>query len=281
MLKKIICSAALFVALVLGACSSEKDYLITIHTPYGEMHAVLYDVTSEHKENFIELAEKGMYDSTIFHRVIKDFMVQGGDVNAKPSVGEKDKIDYTVPAEFVDTLFHKKGAIAAARQGDQVNPERASSGSQFYIVQGAVFSEEQLTTDMNKLGKGIQTLIKNNYDYASLEQELMELYNTGDFDAYTQRIMELKPIVEEELNIDVDRKYPAERLQAYTTIGGAPHLDDTYTVFGQVIDGLAVIDSIAAQPTGADDKPLEDIHMTVEVERMPKKKIIKQYDFQY
>lgn len=266
--------------LALTACSGEEDYLVTIHTPYGNMHAVLYDATPKHKSNFIKLAENGRYDSTVFHRVIRDFMIQGGDVSAKPAT-EGDSIDYTIPAEFVDTLFHRKGALAAARQGDQINPEKASSGSQFYIVQGTTYTKDELTTDMNTLNKGIQNLILNVPEYAGLEEELVNLYQSGDFQAYTQRIMALKPVVEDRLNMEVDRKYSPERLQVYTTVGGAPHLDDTYTVFGQVVDGLAVIDSIAAQPTGAGDKPLKDIPMTVEVEKMPKKKIIDAYSFLY
>lgn len=281
MLKTSIKYLFLLLSCALGACSAEKDYLVTIHTQYGDMHAVLYDATPRHKNNFIKLAENGMYDSTIFHRVIQNFMVQGGDVNAKPSVQEEDQINYTIPAEFVDTLYHKKGAIAAARMGDQVNPDKESSGSQFYIVQGTTYTEAALTTDMDKLARGIQTLIQNDSNYDSLEQELVGLYNKGDFEAYTQRIIELKPVVEEALNIEIDKKYPEERLQAYTTVGGTPHLDDTYTVFGQVIDGLAVIDSIAAQPTGPADKPLADIYMTVEVEEMSKEKIMKRYGIQY
>lgn len=281
MLKISIKYLLLLFSCLLGACSSEKDYLVTIHTQYGDMHAVLYDATPKHKDNFIKLAESGMYDSTIFHRVIQDFMIQTGDVNAKPSVKEEDKVDYTIPAEFVDTLYHKKGAIAAARQGDQVNPNKESSGSQFYIVQGTTFTEEALTTDMNKLAQGIQTLIQNDSRFADLQNELLSLYNKGDFEAYTQRIIELKPVVEEELNIEVDKNYPKERLEAYTTVGGAPHLDDTYTVFGQVLDGMAVIDSIAAQPTGPGDKPLQDIYITVEVEEMPKENIMKRYGIQY
>lgn len=266
---------------IISACSAEKDYLVTIHTPYGDMHAVLYDATPEHKENFIELAQQGKYDSTTFHRVIKNFMVQGGDLSTSPAYNaEEDTIDYTIPAEFVDTLFHKKGALAAARQGDQINPERASSGSQFYIVQGTVYSEDELLTDMNKLGKGIQQLIKND-GYKEVGEELIGLYQSGDFEAYTRKMVELKPVVEEELNIEVDRKYPKERLQAYTTIGGAPHLDDTYTVFGEVIDGLSIVDSIAAQPTGAMDKPTKDIYMTVDVEEVSKKAITKKYGYQY
>ncbi len=263
------------------ACSTEKEYLVTFRTSYGDMHAILYDATPEHKENFIELAQRGKYDSTIFHRVIEDFMVQGGDLSTAPSYNpEDDSVDYTIPAEFVDTLYHKKGALAAARQGDQRNPERASSGSQFYIVQGTVYTDDELLTDMNKLGKGIQQLLKNG-GYDSLGQELMALYQSGDYEAYTQKMMQAKPIVEEELNIEVDKKYPQQRLRAYTSMGGAPHLDDSYTVFGQVIDGLEVIDSIAAQPTGRADKPLKDIYVTVEVDEMSKKRISKEFGYQF
>jgi len=263
------------------ACSTEKEYLVTFHTAYGDMQAVLYDATPEHKENFIELAQSGKYDSTIFHRVIEDFMVQGGDLSTAPHYNPKeDSVDYTIPAEFVDTLFHKKGALAAARQGDQVNPERASSGSQFYIVQGIVYSEDELLTDMNKLAEGIRKLLQND-GYEDLGQELMNLYQSGDMKAYTDKMVSLKPVVEEELNMEVDRKYPKERLQAYTTIGGTPHLDDTYTVFGEVIDGLEVIDSIAAQPTGAMDKPNRNIYLSVDVKEVSKKEITKKFGYHF
>jgi len=280
-MKKLVFLAVILPALWLSACSAEKEYLVTFHTPYGDMKAVLFDATPEHKENFVELARSGKYDSTLFHRVIQDFMIQGGDLSTSPTYNaEEDTVDYTIPAEFVDTLFHKKGALAAARQGDQSNPERASSGSQFYIVQGTVYDEDELLTDMGKLGKGIQELLRNG-GYDSLGEELMRLYQSGDYQAYTQKMIDLKPVVEEELNIEVDKKYPKERLKAYTTIGGAPHLDDTYTVFGEVIDGLEVIDSIAAQPTGTADKPQEDIYVKVEVEEMPRKKIAKEYGYQF
>lgn len=269
--------------LLVGAvgCSTEKDYLVTFHTPYGDMHAILYDATPDHKQNFIKLAKSGKYDSTIFHRVIKDFMVQTGDLSTSPTYKpEEDSVDYTIPAEFVDTLFHKKGALAAARQGDQFNPERASSGSQFYFVQGVVYSKDELTTDMNELGKGIQRLLENS-EYAEIGEELMRLYQSGDYQAYTKKMVELKPLVYEKLNIEAERKYSEKRLAAYTTIGGTPHLDDTYTVFGEIIEGLYIIDSIAAQPTGAMDKPVENIYMTVDVEEITKKKITKEYGYQF
>lgn len=276
-------SIIFLLVLFLTSCSSEKDYLVTIHTEYGDMQAVLYDATPKHKKNFIELAQSGKYDSVTFHRVIEDFMIQTGDLATHPEAIEEDAVDYTISAEFVDTLFHKKGALAAARQGDQVNPNRESSGSQFYIVQGTVLSEQEMqafTINMNKLREGVEQLLERD-DYAEVGQELLDLYNNQDFDGYTQRMIAMKPEVEEKLGIEVDRDYPSERLEAYTTTGGVPHLDDTYTVFGQIVNGLSVIDSIAAQPTGARDKPNQDIYMTVEVEEMPKKKITKEFGYHY
>ena len=270
--------------LMMTACNTEKDQLVTIHTSYGDMKLVLYDITPQHKANFLKLAAEGMYDSTNFHRVIQGFMIQGGDVLQKKGVDTtnveiKNIAQNTIPAEFVDTLFHKKGALAAARQGDQTNPEKRSSGSQFYIVQGNVFTEDQLTTDQEKLNNGIRQLLQME-EYDSLRQELIGLYQAGDYDAYTQKVMELKPVVENELNIKLDKEISPERLEAYTTRGGAPHLDDAYTVFGEVVDGMEVIDKIAEQPTTA-EKPTEDIYMTVTVEELPKKKITELYGYQY
>ncbi|WKN44708.1 peptidylprolyl isomerase [Tunicatimonas pelagia] len=251
-------------------------------TEYGDMRAILYDTTPKHKKNFIELAQSGKYDSVTFHRVIEDFMIQTGDLATRPGSTQEDAVDYTIEAEFVDTLFHKKGALAAARQGDQINPKRASSGSQFYIVQGTVLSREELTIDMRKLNDGVgQLLQRDNYD--SVREELLSLYNSQQFDAYTQKLMSLKPELEEKLGIKVEKSYAPERLEAYTTKGGAPHLDDTYTVFGEVIDGFDVIDSIAAQPTGARaiEKPNQDIYMVVDVEEVSKKKITQQFGYEF
>lgn len=265
--------------ILMASCTAEKDYLITFHTSYGDMHAILYDATPRHKKNFLELAQSGRYDSTLFHRVIDGFMIQGGDLTTKPSPGPGDTIEYTVPAEFSDTLYHRKGALAAARQGDRRNPERASSGSQFYVVQGVVYTEDKLLTDMDKLTKGVQQLVQF-VDYTDEGQALIDLYESGDYDGYTKKMLELKPAVEKKLDISVDRDYPEEKLHAYTTVGGVPHLDDTYTVFGQVLDNLAVIDSIAIQPTNA-ERPLNDIYLTVSVEELPKKKITQRFGYVY
>jgi len=185
-----------------------KQTKILIETEFGNMTAVLYNETPQHRDNFVKLVKQGWYNGSIFHRVIKNFMIQGG--------GQEDKINdpgYKVPAEFVPNYFHKKGALAAARQSDQVNPKKASSGSQFYIVQGQILNDQQL--DM--------------------------------FQKQTNKTMS------------------PERRAAYKTIGGTPHLDDQYTVFGEVISGLEVIDKIAAVQTGPGDKPLKEVKMKITI----------------
>ena len=205
-------------------------------------------------------------------------MIQGGDINAKAN--KSDEIDYTIPAEFVPKYFHHKGALAAARQGDQINPKRASSGSQFYIVQGVVYDEAMLTTDLMKLNNGISKLLAEP-GYEDLRQQYIDLQNQQRFNEIQQLSMQYKDTIVEKYNLDVTKEIRPERLEAYTTQGGTPHLDDTYTVFGKVVEGMEVIDKIAAQQTGRADKPIEDIYMTVSVEEVPKATITEKYGYQY
>lgn len=265
--------------ILISSCATEKDYLITIQTRYGNMKAILYDATPQHKENFIKLARSGAYDSTTFHRVIRDFMIQTGDVNAK-TPGETP-IDYTIPAEFNDTLIHEKGALAAARQADQVNPKKESSGSQFYIIQGRVFNEEELNAMMfNRSMQQQQDLFRRligKPEYASLRQEIIQLQQQGNFAAIQEKIEDSKPLIEKEFGPQPDYTLTEQQRQAYTTAGGAPHLDRDYTVFGQVVEGMPVIDSIANVATGAADRPLQDIYMKVLVEEVNKKELRKRY----
>ena len=192
-----------------------KNQYVKISTSKGEVIIKLYNETPLHRDNFIKLAKEGFYDGTIFHRVIKAFMIQGGDPNsrnAKPDATLGDGgPDYKVPAEFRDSLFHKKGVLAAARDN---NPEKASSSSQFYLVQGKVYTDEQLNT-----------LEKNRLQH----------------------------------------KIPDYQRNVYKTIGGVPHLDRNYTVYGEVVKGLEMIDTIAAVPTGKADRPTEDVKMTITV----------------
>ena len=252
-----------------------KDVIITISTPYGDMKAILYDETPLHKKNFIELSESGKFDSTIFHRVINGFMIQGGDVNL---INEEEVIDYTIPAEFNKKLFHKKGEIAAARLGDDINPNKESSGCQFYIVQGKVYTEDELTLDLNALYGGIRNLL-NDPEYSDLKQKFIDAQSDP---AETQRLaLSQRSLVEEKLGINTRKNISQKIVDAYTSVGGVPHLDGGYTVFGRIVEGLDIIDKIASVETGSADKPTEDIPMTFRVERVNKEKITKNYGYSY
>lgn len=264
-----------FIILILiQSCAMNKDVLITISTPYGEMKAILYDETPLHKKNFIELSESGKFDSTTFHRVIENFMIQGGDVN----LVSENEIDYTIPAEFNDNLFHRKGEIAAARMGDNVNPDKESSGCQFYIVQGKVYKEEELTLDINALYGGVRKLLQEE-EYSDMRQKFIDAQNDPE---ETQKLaISLSEICEEKYGMQIRKTISDEILKAYTTVGGVPHLDGAYTVFGRIVEGLDVIDKIASVKTGSADKPVEDIPMTFKIKKISKEKITKDYGYSY
>lgn len=266
--------------LILTACGDKnKDYIVTIKTSYGDMKVLLYEETPLHKKNFIELAQSGRFDSTIFHRVINEFMIQGGNVYEKE--GTQEPQDARVPAEIVPGLFHKKGELAAARQGDRANPQRLSSSCQFYIVHGKVYSEEELTTDQFKLNGAISQMLQRE-EYSDLRNQFIELQRAGEVEKMNELALQYKSECEEVMNVELDREFDADRLAAYTTVGGTPHLDDEYTVFGRVVEGLDVIDKIAAVETqGAGNTPVEPVHMTMEVETMKKKAITKKYGYVY
>lgn len=279
----------LFVTLLLitSCAQDKKDFVVTIKTSYGDMVAILYDETPKHKANFVKLAQEHFYDSLLFHRVIPNFMIQGGDPNSKKAKpGEslgRGGPGYTVDAEFVPALFHEKGALSAARMPDQVNPQKASSGSQFYIVQGTVISPaeiENLRFDQMQLMTGLRRMFENPANKPLLDS-LNQLYFAGDMQAYQARLFALAPRVEKETGLTVRKDIPEARIKAYSTVGGYPSLDDQYTVFGKVIKGLDVIDKIAAVQRDPGDRPVEDIRMTVTVEEMSRKKITKEYGYQY
>ncbi len=193
------------------------NVIVLISTELGDIKLKLYNETPLHRDNFIKLVKEKYLDSTLFHRVIKEFMIQGGDPDSKHAVAGallgNGGPSYTIPAEFYKGIFHKKGALAAAREGDQVNPTKASSGSQFYIVQGRVFTMEELNMFAQRMGK----------------------------------------------------TFTPEQIKTYTTVGGTPHLDDNYTVFGEVISGWEVIDKIAASVTDQNNRPQKNISMTVKL----------------
>ena len=261
-----------------GSCATEKDYLITIDTNYGKMYAILYDETPAHKENFIDLASSGRYDSTSFYRIIEDFMIQGGDVFNKEGLDKEDW--YTLPAEFNENLIHEKGSIAAARQGDNINPEMRSSGCQFYIVEGKVYDETSLTTDIRKLQKAFSKYLQLDSN-TELRNKYSELYQKGKYDSINSLMLSSKIVLEKFFNLNLGLDKRKNQIQAYTTVGGTPHLDDTYTVFGKVIKGLDVLDDISSLETRGNDLPVEPVYMKVNVELVSKKKIAKEYGYQY
>lgn len=274
----------LIVSLIMVACAQKTDHVITISTKYGDMVAILFDETPKHKANFIKLAKEGFYDSLLFHRVIEEFMIQGGDPDSKAATAGQPLgmggPGYTIDAEFVPTFFHAKGALSAARLGDSQNPEKASSGSQFYIVQGKQFTEDELKFDEQKFNMAMQQFFENPANRPAYDT-IMQFYQTRNRQAYEAYLQELRPRVEKETGIVAEKEVSPERLELYTTVGGAPHLDGQYTVFGKVIKGLDVIDKIAAQPTNDANRPVEDIRMSVKVEEMTRKKIEKEYGYKY
>jgi len=191
------------------------NQMVLVKTKFGDIKLRLYDETPKHRDNFIKLVNEGFYDSLLFHRVMENFMIQGGDPKSKGAAKDVQLGNggpgYTIPAEFVPGLYHKKGALAAARMPDNMNPKKESSGSQFYIVQGQKFTEQQLQSFQNNYGM----------------------------------------------------KFTPEQMETYKTIGGYPPLDNNYTVFGEVVEGLDVVDEIALVPTNPANRPLEDVLMSI------------------
>ena len=272
---KLTFQTLLFVlVLFISGCAQKNDHVVTISTKYGDMVAILYDETPKHKANFLKLARESYYDSLLFHRVIEGFMIQGGDPNSRnASPGEplgSGGPDYTIEAEFNDKFRHEKGALSAARLSDEQNPSKASSGSQFYIVHGRTFTAQELKFDQQKFNMAMQQFFQNPENKPAYDT-IMGFYQTRNREAYDAYLQLLKPRIERETGIKTDKDVSQETIDLYTSTGGAPHLDGQYTVFGKVINGLEVIDQIATQPIGANDRPVEDIRMTVRVEEMPRK----------
>ena len=234
---------------------------VKIQTMLGDIVVRLYDETPIHRDNFIKLVREGYYDGTLFHRVIKGFMIQGGDPDSKGApIGKMLGVggpDYTREAEIKDNLFHKRGALAAARQGDEVNPQRRSSGSQFYIVWGQVYNEGQLRQfskqlKMQKIQSAFNQLVGQHHD------EIMQMRRERNREGLQALQEQLADEAEAQVTGD---GITEEQMKIYTTIGGTPHLDGQYTVFGEVEEGLDVVELIQGSATGRADRPLDDIEM--------------------
>ena len=239
----------------------------TLHTTEGDITLRLYDETPLHRDNFIRLAKEGYFDGTLFHRVIRDFMIQGGDPDSKNAPKGKQLgaggPDYTIEAEIKPNLYHKRGALCAARLGDEVNPNKESSGSQFYIVWGDTYKPAQLK-QMEKQMKQNQVTITFNDLVTYHKDEIMEMRRNRD----RAGLQEMQEKLMKEAQ-DICKANPVgfskEQTEAYTTVGGTPFLDGEYTVFGEVESGMDVVEAINAVDTDRADRPTDDLAMKVSV----------------
>lgn len=241
-----------------------NETLVRLETTEGNITVKLYDETPKHRDNFIKLAKEGVYDSTLFHRVIKNFMIQAGDPQSKTAsdtatLGSGD-VGYTLPAEINPKFFHKRGVLAAARLGDEVNPNRESSGCQFYIVTGRKFSEAQMINMENQMNEARLENIFNELARKHMK-EIYKMRKAND----TEGLLELQDSLEAQAHAKVAKepalKYTKEQISAYTTIGGAPHLDGAYTIFGEVTEGMDIVDKIEKVKTNRGDRPEKDIRI--------------------
>lgn len=254
-----------------------KDKIVQISTSFGDIKVLLYPETPRHSENFYKLATEGFYDSLLFHRIIPGFMIQGGDPLSKKAqpgqpLGMGDN-GYRIPAEINEKYFHKKGALAAARDN---NPDKSSSGCQFYIVQGKIEADSTLTMMENQqnMGKRQQLFGEfiNRPENAGTKAKFIAYQQSNKRDSLVYLSKQIEPIIEAEFAKTKPFKYSPEQRKAYTTIGGAPFLDGNYTVFGEVIEGLDVLDKIAAIQKDGQDRPLEDIRMKMSAGKVNSKK---------
>ncbi|WP_319270835.1 peptidylprolyl isomerase [uncultured Draconibacterium sp.] len=245
---------------------SEQD-LVVISTDFGEIKLKLYDDTPEHKQNFLKLIDEGYYEGLLFHRVMENFMIQGGDPDSKNAApGARlggGNPGYTIPAEILPQHFHKKGALAAARRGGPSNPEKRSSGSQFYIVHGEIYTSGKLDT----MEMMMNSRAKNEFlqeKFAEAKPQLDEYRKNNDQDGFNIFVSELRAAADSAWTEQPKFSFTDEQREIYTTIGGYPSLDGEYTVFGEVVEGLDVLDKIAAVETDQYDRPKTDIKMEIE-----------------
>lgn len=248
----------LFTAICCNAPGGNENTVILMRTTLGDIKLILYDNTPVHRDNFIKLVNAGIYDGVSFHRVINSFMIQAGDPATRTVLipkGADSLNNYTIPAEIKSEYFHKKGALAAARQGNDVNSEMRSSGTQFYIVQGIKLTDEELAQAEQRINNNLKQvmfskLLSQVADSARLagihlpDGEIQEKASAGMF---------------RYLTTNENYKIPEYQRAVYKNIGGVPRLDGTYTVFGEVTEGLDVVDKIAAVQTDNSDRPVSDI----------------------
>lgn len=272
-MKQIVFFVLTILAISLASCSNAKkqteEPMVLIKTDYGDIKVKLYEKTPEHKKNFLKLVGEDFYNGLLFHRVIQNFMIQGGDPDSKNAEPGKrlggGSLDYTLPAEFVPEYYHKRGALAAARRGGPSNPEKRSSASQFYIVQGKVFTSGQLDTlETMKNSRIRNEMVAKQVE--SIRPELEEFKKNNDRVGFNIRVAEIREEVDSLMEANGTKfEFTDEQREIYTTIGGYPSLDGDYTVFGEVVEGMEAVDKIAALETDENNRPVEDVKMEVEL----------------
>lgn len=274
-LKTIILSLVFILMSKITSCQTFSTETIQISTIYGNIQLKLFNETPLHKANFLKLVSEHFYDSLLFHRVIQGFMIQGGDpdsklADSKKTLGDGD-LNYTIPAEILPKLCHKKGMLCAARNGDDVNPTKASSACQFYIVQGKVRDDKELMSLEKRINKDIITKIKDSIFSNPNNKFLQEKITHFKSEPNSDSLLFYSKILDEKLNPIYERtlhyKFPIEHKLLYKTIGGTPHLDNNYTIFGEVISGFEIIDKIAEVGTNKENRPLIDIRMTISISK--------------
>lgn len=249
--------------LFLSCKSQPKETIVIIKSDLGNITMKLYNETPKHRDNFIKLIKSGFYNERIFHRVIKDFMVQGGNESLPENITNSLTLgtyNYTVPAEINSKYTHKRGALAAARMGDDVNPGQESSATEFYIVQGEKYTEDKLKQVENYINKAIYK--KNVYKFYKEEEAK---YFTKDTIIDYVKVQTIAKERARKMYETSPFRYSPEQINTYAAQGGAPHLDMNYTVFGEVTEGMDVVDKIAAVQTGDADRPVQDIKFSIEI----------------
>ena len=251
-----------------GNANKPDKTIVSIKTDFGEIKVKLYNDTPKHKENFIKLVTEGFYNDLLFHRVMSNFMIQGGDPNSKTA--EPDAMlgsggpGYTIPAEILPNHFHKKGALAAARLGGPKNPEKESSGSQFYIVQGRVFRPGELDS-MNVIINNQRKEMMMRDQFNVEKSKFDSIRGKNDPAGFNILLAELRAKVDSMYATGPQFTLTDEQREIYSTVGGYPSLDGEYTVFGEVVEGLDVLDKIATVKTNKANRPLEDVRMKIEI----------------
>ncbi|HLN54314.1 MAG TPA: peptidylprolyl isomerase [Lentimicrobium sp.] len=249
------------------------DETVIISTSFGDIELKLYKDTPLHSNNFIKLASSGYFDSTLFHRVIEGFMIQGGDPDSKNAQPGAELGNggpgYDIPAEILPNHMHKRGVLAAARESDDVNPKRLSSGSQFYIVQGKKFTDATLDEVEKKqyslTKQRIFADLMNKPENLELRNEFLSADQSADTTRFKFLLDTINGLIDKEYATRTPFKISPDKREIYKTVGGAPHLDGSYTIFGEVISGMEVVDKIAAVPRDKNDRPLTDVPMKITV----------------